>query len=85
MFSRPNNQSHSSTKIHILQAKLDADTITELYSLIDSSSQLPTPDESGPIVHLELSANPSDADVIVTNIRMRKRFERHLDWDIAVG
>jgi DNA polymerase mu len=81
MFSRPNNQSHSSTKIHILQAKLDADTITELYSLIDSST---TPDESGAVVHLELSADSSDADVIVTNIRMRKRFERHLDWNIAV-
>lgn len=32
---------------------------------------------------MELSADPSAADVIVTNIRMRKRFERHLHWNIA--
>lgn len=64
-----------SIKIHILQAKLDVDTITKLYSLIDNAGPLP----------LELSADPSAADVIVTNIRMRKRFERHLHWNIAVG
>jgi DNA polymerase mu len=65
-----------STKIHILQAKLDTDTISELYSLIDSHTSKP--------LHLQLSADPSDADVIITTIRMRKRFERHLAWKIAV-
>jgi hypothetical protein len=65
------------TRIHILQAKLDTDTISDLYSLIESNTA------KGPL-HFELSADPSDADVIVTTVRMRKRFERHLDWKIAV-
>jgi DNA polymerase mu len=64
------------TKIHILQAKIDTNTITELYSLIDSRRTPP---------YLVLSPDPSDADIIVTNIRMRKRFTRHMDWNIAVG
>lgn len=28
-------------------------------------------------------ANPADAHIIISNIRMRKRLQRHLDWNIA--
>ncbi|KAF8070730.1 DNA polymerase mu [Lyophyllum atratum] len=80
--SRSSSQSSSNEgqciKVYILQAKLDAATIAELYALIDSQQHAP---HGG--LHLELCGDPSDADVIVTNVRMKKRLERHLDWNIA--
>lgn len=80
MFNSPQS---STTKVHILQPKIDPETFAELYSLVDPVTQHIT-SNSNPL-HFEFSPDPSDADVIVTNIRMRKRFERHLDWNIAVG
>lgn len=67
-----------SIRVHILQAKLDAPAIAELYALIDSQQRFPVDG-----LQLELCGNASDADVIISNVRMRKRLERHLDWNIA--
>ncbi|KAG6828532.1 hypothetical protein H0H92_007660 [Tricholoma furcatifolium] len=65
-------------KIYLLQAKLDASAIAELYSLIESQNQV-----SGGF-HLQLCSEASSADIILSNVHMRKRLERHLDWNIAV-
>ncbi|KAG5342625.1 hypothetical protein C0989_012130 [Termitomyces sp. Mn162] len=65
-------------KVYILQAKLDATAVAELYTLIESCKDVPDG------LRLQLCGNPSDADVILSNVHMRKRLERHLDWDIAV-
>ncbi|GLB37723.1 putative DNA polymerase mu [Lyophyllum shimeji] len=59
-------------------AKMDATAIAELYALIDSQQGF-----ANDGLLLELCAEPSEADVIISNVRMRKRLERHLDWDIA--
>ena len=65
-----------SLKVYIVQAKLDEKTIRELHDLIEHSS----PRNLG----LVLCNNAADADIILTNIRMKKRLERHVDWKIAV-
>ena len=76
MFASPN------INVHILRPKFDADVIAELYALIDSqqTSTLALKDPFRFIV----CADPSKADVIITNIRMIKRLERNLDLKIAV-
>ncbi|KAG6850855.1 hypothetical protein H0H93_007473 [Arthromyces matolae] len=66
-------------KIFILQAKLDPAAISQLYTLIDSNMN--TIPANGP--HFQLCNNPSEADVIISNIHMRKRLERHIDWSLA--
>jgi DNA polymerase mu len=60
-------------RIYIVQAKIEEKNLFELYHLIESS-QAP----------FELSSDFADADVIITNIRMKKRLERHIPWDVAV-
>ncbi|KAF9464977.1 hypothetical protein BDZ94DRAFT_1215253 [Collybia nuda] len=65
-------------KVHIIQAKLDVQAVDELYSLIDSTGSLCY---NGP--KLEHCGDASHADVIISNISMRKRLERHVDWKLA--
>jgi DNA polymerase IV len=64
-------------KVHVVQAKLDSEEISHLYSVIDRQRRSGTLD-------LELCMKPDEADVVVTAVRMRKRLERHLDWTLAV-
>ncbi|KAG6857179.1 hypothetical protein H0H87_008244 [Tephrocybe sp. NHM501043] len=66
-------------KVYVLQAKLDPSAIAELYSTIEGRQ-----DASDGGLHLQLCGNASDADIIITNVHMRRRLERHLDWNIAV-
>ncbi len=62
-------------KVYLIQAKLDSSAVHDLYSLLDTNSDF----------NLQLSGDLEDADVIVTAIRMKKRLERHVAWDIAVS
>jgi len=64
-----------SLKVYIVHTKIDGDTALELYNLLHSQQ---TPG-------LEQCANVADADIIITNIRMRRRLERHVDWMVAVS
>ncbi|KAM6502527.1 DNA polymerase mu [Amanita muscaria] len=64
-------------KIYIVQAKLDPPTVSELFSLVESRSNDPE------CFRLELCSDASDADIIVTAVRMKKRLERHIDWNVA--
>jgi hypothetical protein len=34
---------------------------------------------------LELCPDARSADILVTAVQMRRRFERHLDWELAVS
>lgn len=67
----------SQIKVHIIQAKLQPDALADLVSLIEDIS----PPRS---LRLALCADPKQADVVVTAVRMRQRLERHLDWELAV-
>lgn len=72
-------------KVYIVQAKLDDKTVRELFSLVDSirNADKGRSPSTQPL-NLEICKNAEDADVIITGIRMKKRFERHVGWDIAV-
>ena len=80
------------TKVHIIQAKIDSNTIFELFSLVEnhgrpvhSRRQHAQGRRSADELNLELCGDVRQADVVVTALRMRKRFERHVDWDVAVS
>ena len=62
----------SKVKLYIVQGKLDVATIAELFGLAEHNCE-------------RLVRNAEDADVIVTSITMRKRFERHVPWEVAVS
>ena len=58
-------------KLFIVQAKIDGPSLAELFKLGERHCK-------------SLVSDVKDSDVIVTAISMRKRFERHVSWDIAV-
>ncbi|KAF8911503.1 DNA polymerase mu [Gymnopilus junonius] len=68
-------------KIYIVQEKLDDKTIRELFDLVELA-QKGRPPSVAPL-NLEICKNAEGADLIITNIRMKKRFERHVLWNIA--
>ncbi|KAG7449688.1 Nucleotidyltransferase [Guyanagaster necrorhizus] len=82
------SQSESSTaivnplRVHIIEAKLKVKEIAELRSILESGKVLCDAD-SGQF-QLVYEAEAKDADVIVTAVKMRKRLERYIDWDLAV-
>lgn len=60
----------ASYRVFILQAKLAHEDISELHDLAEKADA-------------DLVSSPDEADVVVTAIGMRKRLERHLDWNLA--
>ncbi|KAF7351119.1 DNA-directed DNA/RNA polymerase mu [Mycena sanguinolenta] len=72
-------------KLYLVQAKLTAQDISQLFSLAEmhnlrvSKSRNSKSDST----KLQLCSASEDADIIITNVRMRKRLERHIDWDLA--
>ncbi|KAF5355182.1 hypothetical protein D9756_005471 [Leucocoprinus leucothites] len=70
--------SNQTLRVYLVQAKLDDKQISEIYRLIESHGPR---DTDG--LQLQLSNDPNKADIIITNVRMPKRLERHLDWRIA--
>lgn len=72
-------------KVYVLQSKMEEQTISHLFSLVENLASLPSKhDENTPFM-LELCQNVREADVVLTNIRMRRRLERHMPWDLAVS
>ncbi|KAK0454621.1 hypothetical protein EV421DRAFT_1758007 [Armillaria borealis] len=69
-------------RVHIIEAKLKVKEITELRSILESGEVFGDAD-SGQF-QLVYEADAKDADVIVTAVKMKKRLERHIDWDLAV-
>jgi predicted TIM-barrel fold metal-dependent hydrolase len=59
-------------KVYVVQAKLTAEEIQELFRLVEDNCE-------------KLCRIVEEADVVVTNVRMRRRLERHIDWRLAVG
>ncbi|KAL1668985.1 hypothetical protein GGF50DRAFT_45360 [Schizophyllum commune] len=74
--SSDSSDEHRRLKVYIVQAKLDPDEVARLYNLVETYSV-----DGG--LDFELALNPNVADVIVTAVRMRKRLERHVDWELA--
>ncbi|KAL1936931.1 hypothetical protein VTO73DRAFT_3904 [Trametes versicolor] len=59
-------------KVYLVQGKLDATAIAELLALGERHTK-------------GVCENAADADVIITAISMRRRFERHVPWGIATS
>ncbi|KAL1736401.1 hypothetical protein EV714DRAFT_199088 [Schizophyllum commune] len=74
--SSDSSDEHRRLKVYIVQAKLSSDEVARLYNLVETHSV-----DGG--LDFELAPNPNFADVIVTAVRMRKRLERHVDWELA--
>ena len=62
----------ASHRVFILQAKLSQTDISEIFDLADSADA-------------DVVSSPDEADVVITAIGMRKRLERHIDWNLAVS
>ncbi|KAL1756325.1 hypothetical protein FB107DRAFT_211622 [Schizophyllum commune] len=74
--SSDSSDEHRRLKVYIVQAKLSSDEVARLYNLVETHNV-----DGG--LDFELAPNPNVADVIVTAVRMRKRLERHVDWELA--
>lgn len=59
-------------KLHIVPAKLGPEAIADLIDLAE---------HEGAVV----CTDPRDAEVLITNVGMRKRLERHVPWGVAVS
>lgn len=59
-------------KLYIVQVKLDGTAIAELFHLAERHCE-------------RLCQDIEDANVVLTAVTMRRRFERHVSWDVAVG
>ena len=62
----------ASHRIFILQAKLSHTEISEIFDLAEKADA-------------DVVSSPDEADIVITAIGMRKRLERHLDWNLAVS
>jgi DNA polymerase IV len=62
----------ASYRVSILHAKLAHKDISELHDLAEKADA-------------DVVGSPDEANVIITAISMRKRLERHLNWNLAVS
>jgi DNA polymerase mu len=62
----------ASRRIFILQPKLSHADLSEVFDLAERADA-------------DLVSTPDEAEVVITAIGMRKRLERHLDWNLAVS
>lgn len=80
-------------RIYIVQAKLDPSLISELLQIAESGEVYSrraeksgaSPDSQHHGIKIKLCNEVDQAEIIITSIHMRKRFERHVDWNLAVG
>jgi hypothetical protein len=86
------NQASSSSrtirviKIYIVQTKLDPEIISDLFHIADGDQVFADSLDAGHHdgVRFRLCRDVGEADIIVTAVHMRRRLERHVDWDIVV-
>ena len=62
----------ASRRVFILQPKLSQTDISEIFDLAESADA-------------DIVGSPDEADIIITKIGMRKRLERHIEWNLAVS
>jgi DNA polymerase IV len=62
----------ASQRVFILQPKLSQTEISEIFDLAECADA-------------DIVGSPDEADIVITAIRMRKRLERHIEWNLAVS
>lgn len=72
---------HSSQqlRVFVVQAKLNEKEILDIFRLIETHGP-----RDGDGLQLQLCNSANTADIIITTVRMPKRLERHVGWDVAV-
>ncbi|KAL0955859.1 hypothetical protein HGRIS_002061 [Hohenbuehelia grisea] len=76
-------------KVFLIQAKLDPETVDDLFTIIENSARdlrrktRARNSDSSHLLSFEICSEVADADILITEIRMKKRLERHVPWDIA--
>ncbi|KIJ65936.1 hypothetical protein HYDPIDRAFT_174727 [Hydnomerulius pinastri MD-312] len=71
-------------RVYILPAKLETGTLEDLINLVEeNSAQVHTGSGRVREQNLELTGDLEQADIIVTTVHMRRRLERHVDWELA--
>ncbi|KAJ7782666.1 DNA polymerase mu, partial [Mycena metata] len=73
-------------KLYLVQAKLTAQDISDLFSLAETHNLRVSKSQNratNPEIQLALCSNPEESDIVVTNVHMRQRLERHIDWNLA--
>ncbi|TFK44904.1 hypothetical protein BDQ12DRAFT_641934 [Crucibulum laeve] len=70
-------------KIYIVQSKLEPETITELYDLVERHQRPSGDEDNGQHLDVQLCSEVQDADIVITGIHMKRRLERHIDWRLA--
>ncbi|KAK7057567.1 DNA-directed DNA/RNA polymerase mu [Favolaschia claudopus] len=74
----------ATVKLYLVQAKLTSQDISELFSLVEAHNLKVNKSPNNPnLTRLQFCHSPDNADTIMTNVRMRKRLERHIDWELA--
>lgn len=71
---------HNLVRVLILDAKMDPSVVQELHELVENFDSV-----ADPAVHLQLTSAAENADVVITNVHMRQRLERHIPWKLAVS
>lgn len=89
--SRPPSQNQASSRtrtirIYIVQTKLHPEIISDLFRIADGDQVFADPLDASHHhgVRFRLCRDVGEADIIVTAVHMRRRLERHVDWDIVV-
>lgn len=84
--SPTHNQASSSSHItvitvYIVQAKLDPEIASDLFRVTEGDRVFKDGHDNG--VRFHLCHDVGEAEVVVTAVHMRRRLERHIDWEIA--
>jgi DNA polymerase mu len=70
--------------IYIVQTKLNHEITAELFRIAEGDQVFVDPSGKHHGVRFHLCHDVGEAEVIVTAVHMRRRLERHIDWEIAV-
>ncbi|KAJ7188691.1 hypothetical protein C8R46DRAFT_1157626 [Mycena filopes] len=80
----PRIPTSGAVKLYIVQAKLSPQNISELFSLAETHNlRVAKSQRSHEEIQLVLCPSAEESDIVITNVHMRQRLERHLDWDLA--
>lgn len=68
--------------VYIVQAKLDPEIVSDLFRVAEGDRVFEDGHRNG--IKFRLCHDVGEAEVVVTAVHMRRRLERHIDWEIAV-
>jgi hypothetical protein len=81
----PSNSRITPVTVYIVQSKLDPELLSDLFRIAERDQIFTgTSDSNHEGVKFDLCHDVGEAEVVVTAVHMRRRLERHVDWEIVV-